>query len=376
MCRRLPLSPLHHACDRSPTVRARCATLVPPPGQHYDSARANPPPASPAPRVRFPPGDGPTAERSVLINLLPDFFAVLESTDPLAAYERYFHEHRRLLSAYWHNYVLDPEGPHFQEVVRGALRADRGDLRTMLARTDVAALARATTERTTALLEADVDVDVVLMVGVGAANAGELVVDGRGTAFVCLEHFTSLPNSETQGLGLDPELIPLWLAHEIAHAVRYTSPTSRSELRELVAEAGGNYSYWETGQRATLRELLCNEGLAVQVSRAISPGHAAWEYFGFARRQYARMRELEGVLSRAMQPDLDRQGLGLRLRYLSGGMSEEARTVDRFVLPERGGYYLGARLVEPAVTTRGLPWAVRASASELAAAGRDAVASA
>ena len=36
----------------------------------------------------------------------------------------------------------------------------------------------------------DCDVDVVLMVGVGAANAGELVVDGRGIAFVCLEHFT------------------------------------------------------------------------------------------------------------------------------------------------------------------------------------------
>jgi hypothetical protein len=28
--------------------------------------------------------------------------------------------------------------------------------------------------------------------------------------------------------------------------------------------------------------------LAVQVSQAISPGHAAWEYFGFGRRQYAR----------------------------------------------------------------------------------------
>lgn len=312
----------------------------------------------------------------MLINLLPDFFAVLESADPVAAYERYFAEHRGILSAYWHNYVLDPEGPHFQEVVRGALRADRADLRTMLARTDVAALARTTTERTLALLEADVDVDVVLMVGVGAANAGELVVGGRGIAFVCLEHFTSLPNSETQGLGLDPELIPLWLAHEIAHAVRYTSPGSRSELRDLIADAGGAYSYWETGQRATLRELLVNEGLAVQVSRAISPGHAAWEYFGYARRQYARMRELEGMLSRAMQADLDRVGLGLRLRYLSGGMSEEARTLDRFILPERGGYYLGARMVEPAIATRGLPWAVRASAPELAAAGREAVASA
>ena len=308
----------------------------------------------------------------MLINLLPDFFAVLESADPASAYERYFDAHRELLSAYWHNYVLDPEGPHFQEVVSGALRADRTDLRAMLARTDVVALAAAAAERTAAVLAADVDVDVVLMVGVGAANAGELVVNGRGVAFVCLEHFTSLPNTETQGLGLDPELVPLWLAHEIAHAVRYTSPTSRSEMRDLVAADGGFYSYWETGRQAPLRELLMNEGLAVHTARAVSPGHAAWEYFGYARRQYARLRELEPAIARAMQPDLDRTGLGLRLRYLSGGMSDEARTVDRYLLPERGGYYFGARLVEPAIARHGLPWAIRASARELTAAGREA----
>src|SRR5215217_1226024 len=246
----------------------------------------------------------------------------------------------------------------------------------MLERTDVAALARDTEAQVTRLLDADVEVDVVLMVGVGAANAGELVVDGRGTAFVCLEHFTSVANPDTQGLGLDPELIPLWLAHEFAHAVRYTSPTSRSEMRALIEEARGYYSYWETGRLAPLREHLVNEGLAVQVSQAISPGHAAWEYFGFGRRQYARVRELESVIGRAVIEDLDRAGLGLRLRYLSGGMSDEARTVDRYVLPERSGYFLGARMAEPAVEARGLAWAVRASAAELAQLARAAQATA
>ncbi|MFL5580151.1 MAG: hypothetical protein ACJ8AO_07245 [Gemmatimonadaceae bacterium] len=308
----------------------------------------------------------------MLINLLPDFFAVLDADDRVAAYLRYFEQHRRILEAYWHNYVIEPEGPHFEEVVRATAMADRGDLRAMLERTDVVALARAAEMQCAALLEMDVDVDVVLMVGVGAANAGELVVGGRGIAFVCLEHFTSVANPETQGLGLDPELIPLWLAHEIAHAVRYTSPGSRSDLRALVEEAGGYYSYWETGRRASLRELLVNEGLAVQAARAISPGHAAWEYYGYGRRQYARVRELEPLLARAVAADLDRTGLGLRLRYLSGGMSEEARRVDRHVLPERGGYYLGARMVEPAVAARGLAWAVRASARELGALAEQA----
>lgn len=312
----------------------------------------------------------------MLINLLPDFFAALQSSDPAAAYQRYFDAHKRLLSAYWQNYVVDPDGAHFQDVVQSTVVAERGDLRAMLERTDVVSLARATEEQCATLLDTDVDIDVVLMVGVGAANAGELVVDGRGTAFICLEHFTSVANPETQGLGLDPELVPLWLAHEIAHTVRYTSPGSRSEMRGLVDAAGGYYSYWETGRHATLRELLVNEGLAVQVSQAISPGHAAWEYFGYGRRQYARVRELESIVARAVAPDLDSSALGLRLRYLSGGMSDEARTVDRYVLPERSGYLIGARIVEPAIQLRGLSWAIRAGARELTELARSGAATA
>ncbi|GAC1650915.1 MAG: hypothetical protein NVS4B3_10480 [Gemmatimonadaceae bacterium] len=312
----------------------------------------------------------------MLINLIPDFFAIFTAADPAAAYHRYFAAHRRLLEAYWHNYVVDPDGPHFLEVARAAALADRTDLRAALERVDVVTLARTTEERCGAAFEVDVDIDVVLMVGVGGANAGELVLDGKGVAFVCLEHFTSVTNPDTQGLGLDPELIPLWLAHEIAHAVRYTSPGSRSELRRLIGEASGYYSYWDTGRHATLRELIVNEGLAVQAAQAVSPGHAPWEYFGFGRRQYARVRELEAIAARAVGEDLDRTGLGLRLRYLSGGMSDEARSVDRYVLPERIGYYLGARMAEPAISARGLPWALRASAAEITAVARGAAASA
>ena len=312
----------------------------------------------------------------MLINLIPDFLAVLDSTDRLAAYQRYVAAHRPLLAAYWNNYVVDIEGPHFLDVARASVAPERDDLRAMLDRTDVVTLARATEQTCARLLATDVDVDVVLMVGVGAANAGELVVDGRGIAFVCLEHFTGAANAETQGLGLDPELLPLWLAHEYAHAVRYTSPTSASEMRALIDSAGGQYSYWETGRRATLRELLVNEGLAVQVARAVSPGLAAWEYYGYARREYARIRELEPIIMRALGDELDRAALGLRLRYLSGGMSDEARAVGRHVLPERSGYYIGARMVEPAVQARGLAWAVRANALDLAEMGKATAASA
>lgn len=311
----------------------------------------------------------------MLINLLPDFFAVLDSTDPLAAYQRYLASHRRLLDGYWNNYVIPPDGPHFLEILRGVVSADRSDLRSMLERTDVVTLARQVEERCARAFKTDVDFDIVLMVGVGGANAGELVVDNRGIAFVCLEHFTGVANPETFGLGLDPELIPLWLAHEVAHVVRYTSPTSRAEMRAVVEDTG-YYSYWDTARVVPLRELVVNEGLAVHASQLVSPGHAVWEYFGYVRRQYARVREMEPVINQAIAADLDRSALGLRLRYLSDGMSDDARISGRHVLPERSGYYVGARMVASAVERRGLPWALRAPASEILALANGAAASA
>ena len=93
----------------------------------------------------------------MLINLLPDFFAVLNSTDRVAAYHRYYQAHRRILEPYWHNYVVDPDGPHFGDVVRATALADRTDLHEMLERTDVVALARSTEQRCAQLLEQDVD---------------------------------------------------------------------------------------------------------------------------------------------------------------------------------------------------------------------------
>ncbi|HET9038260.1 MAG TPA: DUF2268 domain-containing putative Zn-dependent protease, partial [Myxococcaceae bacterium] len=185
-------------------------------------------------------------------------------------------------------------------------------------------------------------------------------VGGRGVAFICLEHFTGRVNPETYGMGLPPDLIPVWIAHELAHTVRYTSAASGSELRRLVGDSGGYYDYWATGSRTTLRELLVNEGLAVHASQAVAPGFDAADYFGYPRRQYNRLREMESFLRRAIEPDLERSGLGLRLRYLSGGMSPSARLVAGRVIPERAGYYLGFRMAEALVADRGLADALRA----------------
>lgn len=304
----------------------------------------------------------------MLINLLPDFLAVLDADNPETAYQRYRDAHRPVLDAYWRNYVLDPDGPHAEEVVARALRANHDDLRALAQDVDVARVAEEAIARSEELLQIDRPTDCYLMVGVGGANAGELVVGGRGVAFVCLEHFTGRANPETLGMGLPPDLIPLWIAHELAHTVRYTSYESLSDVRRIVAELGGYYDYWQTGSRATLRELLLNEGLAVHASRAVAPGFDPADYFGYTRRQYHRLRELEAFLRRAVEGDLDLAGLGLRLRYLSGGMSSAARLVSGRVIPERAGYYLGYRMAEAMVGARGLPQALRAAVAEFQAA--------
>lgn len=300
----------------------------------------------------------------MLFNLVPEFLAAAKAPDPLEAYRRYLDSYRPLLAAYWHNYILDLDSPHAEEVMRRALLADHTDLEDAVAREDFDAMAADTIRRCEDVYQTDWPFDVYLMVGVGGANAGELVVSGRGIAFICLEHFTGRPNHETLGLGLSPKLVPLWIAHEVAHTVRYTSPRSASELAVVVDDAGGYYDYWEAGSRATLRELLVNEGLAVAAARSVAPGFEPWDYLGYTRHQYRRLRQLEAFLTRAVAGEMDHRGLGYRLRYLMGGATAAQRLVAGKVIPERAGYYLGLRIVEPLVAARGLAIALRAAASD------------
>ena len=300
----------------------------------------------------------------MLINLIPEFLALLATPDPESAFRIYLDHHRPVLSAYWHNYVLDLDSPPAQAVIQHSLFADRSDLLALLENVNLVQIVEEALARSEELLEVDRPTDCYLMVGMGAANAGELVVGGRGVIFICVEHFTGRANAETYGMGLDPALLPVWIAHEMAHTVRYTSPRSASDLRRLIAEEGGSYDYWSTGSRATLREHLINEGLAVHAAQAAAPGFDTAHYFGYPRRQYTRLREMDAFLRRSVEPDLDRAALGLRLKYLSGGMSPTARmTVDR-VIPERAGYYLGYRMAEALVTERGIAEALRAPVSE------------
>ena len=68
--------------------------------------------------------------------------------------------------------------------------------------------------------------------------------------------------------------------------------------------------------------------------------------------------------SRVSAPELEQTGLGLRLRFLSGGMTPAARLMGGKVLPERAGYYLGLRLVENFLAEQGIASTLRAAAEQ------------
>lgn len=299
-------------------------------------------------------------------NLIPEFLDCLRAADPSAAYHEYLHRHHVVLEQYWHNYVLDLDAPPASDVIAQCLAADRRDLYRLVESSDLERIAAEALDAAARVLDLQMPVDVYLTVGVGGANAGELVVHGRGIVIICVEHFTGVANPGSYGLGLPPGQLAPWIAHEVAHLVRYLAPDSRSDFRRSIVEAGGTYDSWELASRTTLREMLVNEGIAIHAARAAAPGHPDETYLGFTRRQYRRLRELESFLVRSAQRDLDRAGLGLRLRWLTGGMTPAARAVQGRVLPERAGYYLGARMAESLVLEQGVAAAARSAAREFA----------
>ena len=306
----------------------------------------------------------------MLIDLVPNFLDAVAASDPVKAYDRYFDEHRSVLNAVWRNYVLDPNTPRAEELILRVIRAGRDDLHALLDRVDVVQIAEDTLARCEELFEIDSPVDLYFIIGVGGAPAGELVLHGRAVVFVCMEHFTGRSNPETFGLGLAPELLPVWIAHQVAHAVRYTSPTSRSELARIVGDAAGYYDYWETGSQATVGELLINEGLAVAASKEAAPGFRIHQYLGCGSRQYRRLRELEAFLRHVVDREFEERGLGFRLRYLGRGLAASSRRVGGKSIPEGSGYYIGYRMAEPHVAQCGIAASLRAAAAECQVADR------
>lgn len=305
----------------------------------------------------------------MLLDLVTPLLAVLDAPDRDAAWHRYRDMHATHLAPWWREHGLDLHGPDATPVAARLLAVPRPELR----RTATTALRHDVDDALTATrsaLRADVPVDAALMIGFDATPGGVAVVQGRGVAVLCLEHFTTRPDAETLGLGLGPALLPAWLAAGVAKALRLTSRTSRSPLAAIVSRLPGATIGSDLARSVPLVELLLLEGVAVHAASIVAPEVPPERLLPCSRRQWQRLREMDATLWRVVETDLDRGGLGLWHRWLAPGAPAPARTVGSLVIPERAGVYLGWRLAEALVERDGISAALRAAPEEFRAAHR------
>jgi hypothetical protein len=125
-------------------------------------------------------------------------------------------------------------------------------------------------ERAEKLLGGPVDhVDVIVCVGLGRRNASMGYWEGRGLAFLWLEHFLA-KESGTPYLNLGVDSMSTWLAHEIAHAVRYSLPWTQSLLPPAF-RSQNPWMFWSTLEGLPLWERFVDEGLAISFATAAFP---------------------------------------------------------------------------------------------------------
>jgi hypothetical protein len=181
----------------------------------------------------------------------------------------------------------------------------------------------------------------------GAANAGELVIDGRGVAFICLEHFTGAsiprptgwdwgPNSCRSGSGTS------W---RTPFATRRREPQrhrpDRARIAWLLRLLGG-------GEPGDAAELLVNEGLAVHAPRRW-PRLSGTDYFGLSPAGSTCGSRAGGLPpSRGGHPTWTAPDSGLRSVSL-GGNGARPHGSWRAGRAENGPLYMGYRLTEALV---------------------------
>ncbi len=123
-------------------------------------------------------------------------------------------------------------------------------------------------------------VDVIVSVGLGRRNASMGYWGGRGLAFLWLEHFLAT-DAGTPYLDLGVDAMPIWAAHEIAHAVRYSLPGTGSLLPEALS-GQDPWMFWSVLEELPLWERFVDEGLATSFAEAAFPEVGSSQIIGMS----------------------------------------------------------------------------------------------
>lgn len=248
--------------------------------------------------------------------------------------EGYVVPHQRFLAHYHRNWVEG--GPVDPAVVEEDYRkawAERpgaaAALVQRLAHQPLAALVEAACRAPEAYLRPRQEVQIYGFVGLETTSAAQLLVDGQPAVALALEPW----GGDFLGLPMDWEDLPLLMAHEYTHVVRYTESDSR--LARAFREGG--FDYGRALNTQPLLEFLVDEGLGVYLSQQMTPETDDRRALLFREDDLRWCHAHEAELWAGVQPQLMKTpGFPGYRRYFS---------VAAEGLPPRTGYFLGYRLV-------------------------------
>lgn len=181
------------------------------------------------------------------------------------------------------------------------------------------------------------------LVGLGNSDASAVAWRGAGAGFVWLENWLG-PGATAGELQDRPvELLAPSVAHELAHAIRYSQPGSASLLAGSAAPEPADV--WHERLALPLREVMYDEGLAtafaldafpeLTVEDALGLSAEAVEWLGRQWRRLLRDRSARWDLDRRDPPtEWTRDALWLDRRRASPPWSLESP-------PTKFGYYIG-----------------------------------
>jgi uncharacterized protein YjaZ len=248
--------------------------------------------------------------------------------------EAYLKPNRRIIDAYYRNFVTDGTRP-WNECVEMYRRRwfeeaeHREQVLDRLRGFDFRRHAEHCMTQIEPVLPGAMNVDVVILLGVGTSNAFQLLMDGKPVVCVAVEAW----GGKFYNVDLPFDDVLIWLAHEMGHALRYRHPTH--PLAEWFHKNG--FRLGEAASRLPLYEFLVDEGLAVTASRFVAPERPLHQILGYTQEQLVWCVEHEKeVLFHLETIWRDPPGAEGYWRYFGDGGEG---------LPERVGYYVGYRLV-------------------------------
>jgi uncharacterized protein YjaZ len=174
------------------------------------------------------------------------------------------------------------------------------------------------------------DVDVVILLGLGVSNAFQLLVDGKPVVCLAVEAW----GGTFYNVDMPFDDVLIWLSHEMGHALRYRKP-----VHPLAAWFHQNgFQLDEATRHFPLYEFLVDEGLAVTASRLVAPDRPLHRILGFTPDQLNWCVEHDAeLISHLNEVWCDPPRPEGYWRYFGG---------DAGGLPVRTGYYVGYRMVE------------------------------